>query len=165
MNRASTTQVTKDAIKAFITGVLVCTLLALVLVVPALANYATGATSQVTLNGITYYAENYIFTYQAKSSGIKYAKAFVSIWRPGNLVIPAGYAGAYPRLFNDSGSLIGEGPWFYSATGSKLLNECYVQAYASGARVSNGIQKAWTGSQYYSYGMFTSPASSLYDIF
>jgi hypothetical protein len=151
-----------SVVKAFVTGIIV-SLLLMITMSPAVAmNSAIGSISVVNApNGYIYCADNIISTYL--SSGVKYANAMTSVWEKDRKTVPSGYVGVCPRLYDDAGNLKSTITWFYIGTGTTELCKSYLQSGASGPRVSNGLQKTWIGTEYWTHATFPSPASSIYN--
>lgn len=129
------------------------------------ASTQTGTIGSYSCNGYNYMNFNTIST--AKNSyGEKYASGMTCVMNKDNKSLPAGYAGAYSRLYASDGTLVdASSSWMYNPANSGGIGAEEAKYYPSSNNesfYSQGSTKAWNGSSYYTYSTYATPCLNDY---
>ena len=121
----------------------------------ASAGTATGAPRYYTVNGISYMSGAAVMTSPGKVSAMVEAGST-------NKSIPAGWVGAYAKIYSSSGALKCSSGWKYNS-GSLPKNTgqvAFCDKNLTGAYYSDGATRAWDGDSYKTYGANRSPSQN-----
>lgn len=125
------------------------------------ASWATGPNGYYSAYNVDYYSYNTIYTgkYSNSNPAEYYASGDTIVMRDGNSAIPSGYAGIYPRVFDQYNILQVQGTWSYSPNGVYGFgtSTTYSTTSRTNAYYSEGLTRAYNGSGYWTYSSFQSP--------
>ena len=130
-------------------------LILLLVCVPSIVAYAD------TVSGSYLYATVYNYQYQFNSTA---SAQTGSVWSHANIKctqsvnVPAGYMGAYARLYNESGTLVKASGWSYNSSacaGIGIMTPSYYTS--SGTYYGHGQVRMYNGNGYANYNTTKSP--------
>lgn len=150
-------------LKPFICGLIISSMLSSAIMSVDAASHSSGAKTVYTVNGITYNGYNTIYT-GLNHTNQKYAMAMTNVTSKDNSIIPAGWAGVQPILYNSSGTAIRTGSWSYTSSGSSGTGSSvdYTGFTSSTSYYAQGLTRAWNGSDYWTYSTSKSPSLNDY---
>jgi hypothetical protein len=132
------------------------------------AGVLIGATAGVAIAGVAYgiwgyYGPTLGYDYKNRntivtSSGSPYgAWAYTEVCNQHSGNIPAGYMGAYARLYDEAGTLKAQRGWYYNDGPAWGISVVTLPYYVHGTYYSKGLTRAYNGSGYSTYATFRSP--------
>jgi len=148
--------------KLFVASLLAGCCVALTAIAVSARSSSDGAYGYYT-DGISYYNYNNISTGK-NNYNEKYASGMTYVYSEPAKVIPDGYAGVCPVLYDCNGNIAKQGTWFYSGKNDTGIGSSVMLTVTDETKAyyAKGSTRAWNGEKYNQYSTFATVCLSDY---